>query len=310
MKQQSTQSSAIVPQADAEQYRQIIKIVTDGLSSRHSIRAYEKAIGDFLQFRAERGAPAVNKALVNAYKRQLVDDGLAPSTVNQRLSAIRRLAQEAADNGIIDESQAKAISKVSGVKTSGTRAGTWLEADAAQAMLEAPDTTTTKGTRDRAVLAVLLGAGLRRAEAAKLEVSHFGTRDGRPVIVDLVGKGRRVRTVPIAAWIAQAVGDWLAVSGIETGRVFRQVLKSGRVVGDGITPQAIMGIVAEYAPAGIAPHDLRRTFAKLARNGGASLEQISVNLGHASLTTTERYLGIGLELENGQTPSDKLPFGL
>ena len=164
--------------------------------------------------------------------------------------------------------------------------------------------------RDRAVLAVMLGAGLRRSEAAKLEVSHLSTRDGRPVIVDLVGKGRRVRTVPIAQWVAKALADWLELADITDGAAFRQVLKSGRVVGDGITPQAIMGIVTEYAPQGIAPHDLRRTFAKLARNGGASLEQISVNLGHASLATTERYLGIGVEYENGKAPSDKLPIGL
>jgi len=310
MNQQITETTAITTTDGAEAIGQFIKTVTDGLSSAHSIRAYQKAIGDFLEFRAERGAPQVNKALVNAYKRHLVDADLAPSTINQRLSAIRRLVREAADAGAIPETQAQAIAKVKGVKSAGVRAGDWLSAEQAQAMLDAPDTTTTKGTRDLAVLAVLLGAGLRRSECAALDVSHLATRDGRPVIVDLVGKGRRVRTVPIAPWVARALSDWLELAGITDGRVFRQVNRGGNIVGDGITPQAVLGIVREYAPQGIAPHDLRRTFAKLARNGGASLEQISVNLGHASLTTTERYLGIGLELENGKAPSDKLPFGL
>jgi len=310
MTEQSTETTAITTTDGAAGLTPFIRLVTDGLTSRHSIRAYEKGTTDFIEFARERGAPTISKALVNAYKRDLVNAGLAPSTVNQRLSAVRRLVREAADNGAIDEADAQAIAKVQGVKSAGVRAGDWLTAEQAQAMLEAPDTTTTKGMRDRAVLAVLLGAGLRRAEVAALEVSHLAARDGRPCIVDLVGKGRRVRTVPIAPWVAKALGDWLELAGITDGRVFRQVNKGGAIVGDGITAQAVLYIVQAYAPQGIAPHDLRRTFAKLARNGGASLEQISVNLGHASLTTTERYLGIGLELENGKAPSDKLPFGL
>lgn len=310
MKANGTQSTAITTQGEAEQYSQIIKLVVDGLSSAHSIRAYQKAIGDFLSFRTERGAPAMNKALVNAYKRHLLDSGLAPSTVNQRLSAIRRLAAEAADNELITEATAQAIGAVRGVKAGGVRAGDWLSADAAQAVLLAPDTTTPKGTRDRAILAVMLGAGLRRAEVAALEVRHLAQRDGRPVIVDLVGKGRKTRTVPIAVWIAKAVSDWLELSGIVDGRVFRRLSKSGRIIGESMTAQAIMDVVITYAPSGVMPHDLRRTFAKSALAGGASLEQISANLGHANLATTQRYLGVGLELTNGKAPSDKLPFGL
>lgn len=310
MTQPNAEQTAITAKTSEEEYRQIIRIVTDGLSSRHSVRAYEKAIADFLEWRDERGRRPVNKALVNAWKRHLVDSGLAPSTINQRLSAVRRLALEAADAGLIDDAQAVAITKVRGVKTAGVRAGDWLTPEEAQAVLTAPDTSTIKGVRDTAVLAVLLGAGLRRTEAAALEVSHLSTRDGRPVIVDLVGKGRRVRTVPIAPWIAKALVDWLELAGITEGKVFRRLSKAGRIIGDGLTPQAIMLIAAEYTPAGVTPHDLRRTFAKSARAGGASLEQISANLGHASLTTTERYLGIGVEYENGKAPSDKLPFGL
>jgi site-specific recombinase XerD len=310
MTQQGSGTTALTTIGSARDYLPIIRIVTDGLTSRHSVRAYEQGITHFMAWRDERGAPTFTKALVNAYKRQLVDDGLSPSTVNQRLSAIRRLAQEAADNGMIDASQAVAIARVRGVKTAGVRAGDWLTAEEAQATLEAPNGTTSKATRDRAVLAVLLGAGLRRTECAQLEVRHLAERDGRPVIVDLVGKGRRVRTVPIAPWISKAVTDWLELAGITTGKVFRRLSKAGRTIGDGLTPQAIMLIVAEYAPAGIAPHDLRRTFARLSYSGGAALEQVSANLGHASLLTTQRYLGVNVEYTNGKTPSDRLPFGL
>src|SRR5437764_57224 len=111
-----------------------------------------------------------------------------------------RLAQPAADNGLLDPALASGVSRLRGVKTAGVRLGNWLAQADAQRLLEAPDVTTRKGVRDRAILAVLLGCGLRRSEVAALEVRHLQQRDGRWVTVDLVGKGRRTRSVLIPSW--------------------------------------------------------------------------------------------------------------
>jgi site-specific recombinase XerD len=285
----------------------IVALVLDGLTSEHSRRAYERALGDFLAWHAGQGRPPLSKALVQAYKAKLQSDGLSPSTVNLRMSAIRKLAREAADNGLVDAALAEGVARVKGVKTAGVRTGNWLTREQAQALLDAPDVTTLKGLRDRAILAVLLGCGLRRSEAAALTLAHVQQREGRWVICDLVGKGNRTRTVPMPSWAKAALDAWLEAAGIAEGHAFRAVHKGGAVNGEAMSDQAIADVVREYGLAlgfELAAHDLRRTFAKLAHKGGAGLDQIQLSLGHASIQTTERYLGVAQDLTDA--PCDRL----
>lgn len=300
-------TSLIVPQQ-----MQVINLVLDGLTSEHSRRAYERALLDFMAWHAEQGRPALSKALVQAYKAKLQADGLAPSTVNLRLSAVRKLALEAADNGLLDQALANGIKAVKGAKTAGVRTGNWLTRDQAQTLLLAPDTSTLKGLRDRAILAILLGCGLRRSEVAALTTAHIQQREGRWVVCDLVGKGNRTRTVPMPSWTKAALDAWIAGAGISESRVFRSVHKGGYVVGEGMTDQAIADVVRLYAEqcglGELAAHDLRRTFAKLAHKGGAGLDQIQLSLGHASIKTTERYLGVAQDLTDA--PCDRLGLRL
>ncbi|MCY4586580.1 MAG: tyrosine-type recombinase/integrase, partial [Bryobacterales bacterium] len=107
-------------------------------------------------------------------------------------------------------------------------------------------------------------------------------------------KHGRVRTVPMPSWAKTALDGWATAAGISSGAVLRRVDKGGRVGSGSITAQAVFETVVGYArKAGlgkITPHDLRRTFAKLAHLGRAPLEQIQISLGHASIQTTERYL--------------------
>src|SRR5678815_4130943 len=112
-----------------------------------------------------------------------------------------KLAAEAADNGLLAPELAAGISRVKSAKTQGIRVGNWLSSRQAQALLSAPDIATVRGLRDRAILAVLLGCGLRRAEVAALTFTHLQQRDGRWCIVDLVGKHGRVRTAPMLSLI-------------------------------------------------------------------------------------------------------------
>ncbi len=145
--------------------------------------------------------------------------------------------------------------------------------------------------RDRAVLGLLLGcAALRRAELVRLQVDGIQQRSGRWVLPDLKGKGNRVRTVPVPAWVKLLLDEWLRVAGILEGPVFRSVNKGGAVGGQGFTENAVWGIVRQYARdcalGNLAPCDLRRTCARLCRESGGALEQIQLLLGHASIQTT------------------------
>src|ERR1700719_1356699 len=101
-------------------------------------------------------ATVMCKALAHQYKAMPIEKQLAPATINQRLAAVRRLAQEAADNGLLDASVASAISKVHGIRMHGVRIGIWMTAAGARELLDAPDSDSVKGKRDRAVLAVLI----------------------------------------------------------------------------------------------------------------------------------------------------------
>jgi site-specific recombinase XerD len=291
---------------------QAIRMVLDGLPSQHSRRAYERALMDFFRWHRGVGRPQLNKAVVQRYAAELRAAGLAASSINQRLSAVRKLAAEAADNGVLDVQIAGGIRAVKGVRQAGRRTGNWLTREQAQSWLGAPDTRTLKGLRDRALLAVLIGCGLRRAEAAALRFAHVQQRDGRWVLVDLIGKHDKIRSVPMPNWTKAAIDAWSNAAGMTEGFVFRAVNKGDHPTGQRITPQAIYNIIVGYAEGlqheGVAPHDLRRTFAKLAHKGGAAIDQIQLSLGHESIQTTEAYLGVEQDLTDA--PCDHLGLRL
>ena len=145
------------------------------------------------------------------------------------------------------------------------------------------------------MLAILVGCGLRRAELANLPVEKIQIRQGHWVIVDLIGKGGHVRTIPIPHWAKEKLDRWTSAAKISTGRVFRAIRKNGAVWGDGIGENVVWHVVKRYCRSigleHVAPHDLRRTCAKLCHASGGELEQIQFLLGHVSVQTTERYLG-------------------
>lgn len=286
----------------------IIDMVLNTVSDR-SKRDYGRALNEFIKWHGDTGQHGLTKAVVNAHIASLKDRGVTDSSINQRLAAIRKLAFESADNGLIDESAAQAIMRIKNEKIQGKRLGNWLSRVQAEKMINAPGNETAKGIRDRAILAVMLGAGLRREEVVTLTVNHLQQREGRWVILDLTGKHNRTRTVPIAAWVKVLIDEWLQVAEISDGVIFRPIWKGGAIQDRAMSSQAIWNIVQEYSPvAKLAPHDLRRTFAKLADKAGAPLAQIQQVLGHASVQTTERYIGTELDLQ--QSPSDMIQLDI
>jgi site-specific recombinase XerD len=304
-------SGALVRLEKTEAWTRIKSLVLDSVTSPNSKRAYEQALDAFARWCAETGGPGghaeFTKATVQAYRSALEAAGLAASSINVRLSAIRRLAAEAADNGLLAPEIAASVARVRGAKRHGVRVGNWLTLDQVERLLELPDSKTNKGKRDRALLTLLVGCGLRRQELAALRIEDIQQRDGRWCIVDMLGKGNRFRTVPMPSWAKDAADEWLAAARFSTGLVLGAVNKGGSIARQGMTAQSIYEVVDAYGKtlgAPLAPHDVRRTFAKLAYKGRAPLEQIQLVLGHASIQTTERYLGVEQNLADA--PCDHL----
>jgi len=285
-------------------------LVLDSVSSPITKRVYKMALDEFLGWFQQAPRPGFTKATVSAWRVSLEDRRLGSSSIIIRMSAIRKLAAEAADNGLLAPELAAGISRVKSAKSQGIRVGNWFSLRQAQALLSAPDTSTNKGLRDRAIIAILLGCGLRRSEVAALTFAHVQQRDCRWCIVDLVGKHGRVRTAPMPNWVKVAIDAWTAVAALENGGVFRPLNRADEVGGEVLSEKVVWQLIKPYADVagvpGIAPHDLRRTCAKLCRAGGGELEQIQLLLGHASVQTTERYLGTRQDLVHAPNDAIKL----
>jgi site-specific recombinase XerD len=210
--------NALIVADRASEWRRLKSLVLDSVSSPITKRVYNLGLEEFIEwFTAEPRPAGFSKATVAAWRVALERRGLGPISINIRITAVRKLAVEAADNGLLAPELASGIARIKGVRTHGIRIGNWLSLRQAQALLNTPDVTRRKGLRDRAMFAVLLGCGLRRSELASLTFKHIQQRDGRWRIVDLVGKHGRVRTVPMPAWTKNAVDAWSTAVGITDG---------------------------------------------------------------------------------------------
>jgi integrase len=270
-------------------------MVLDSVPSIHSKRNYAKALDNLFFFCANR---PLSRALLMEYRTTM--DHLSPSTINVRLSAIRKLVGEAKRAGMIGTEEAANLNDIPNIPQRGTRLGNWLTREQAKELLTVPDRSKLKGKRDYVILALLVGCALRRKELASLSVEDIQLREGRWVIIDLIGKGGRVRTVAIPIWVKHGIDVWMAAAKIEKGRLLRPLSKSGKILADELGDWAIWSVVERSSKQiGIehfGAHDLRRTCAKLCRKNGGDLEQIKFLLGHSSIQTTERYLGSEQEI--------------
>ena len=167
------------------EWRRLKSLVLDSVSSPITRRVYNLGLDEFFAWYGQEPRPGFTKATVSAWRVALEARGLGAVSINVRITAVRKLAVEAADNGLLAPELASGITRVKGVASKGVRLGNWLSVRQAQTLLNAPDATTTKGLRDRAILAVLLGCGLRRSEVAALTCEHVQQRDGRWCVVDL-----------------------------------------------------------------------------------------------------------------------------
>jgi hypothetical protein len=159
--------------------------VLASLRSPESQRSYRHAIDEFVGWYCSEPRLSFNKTVVTRYRIHLEDRRLAPGTTNVRLAAIRRLAYEAADCGLLSPELTAGIRRVKGAKRLGGRLGNWLAAEQARA-------ETLKGKRDRATLQFWLGVGFAGGSSANWTS-------------DLVGKAGHVRTVPVPDWVKRTI---------------------------------------------------------------------------------------------------------
>ncbi len=279
--------------------------VERSLTSENSRRAYRTSLLQFFAWCRANGSVTFSRLAVLQYKDALIGDvsetpdgqerRFSAATVNLRLAAVRALAQEAADQGLLNQTEAAAIGRVRGERVSGSRIGMWISKEELDRILLTPDRDTLRGKRDYALLAVLFSTGIRRRELVELSVSTVQQRDGQWGLIDLRGKGRKVRSVSLPLWVTDAVFEWLRASSIVQGPLFRSISRHGRLGIASMSDEVVKLLLEKYAlPHNLGsfrPHDARRTCARLCRAANASLEDIQEMLGHASIQTTERYLG-------------------
>jgi integrase len=212
-------------------------MVLDAVQSPHTRRNYAKALDDLFAFCASR---PLSRELLMEWRAAM--ESLSPSTINVRLSAVRKLVGEARCAGMIGQDEAGSLTDIPNIRQQGTRLGNWLTREQARELLAVPDRSTLKGKRDYAILALLVGCALRRNELAELDVATIQQREGRWVLPDLEGKGRRFRTVAIPIWVKQGINAWMTAAGIEDGRLLRSVSKSGKVNRDTLSDWAVWSV--------------------------------------------------------------------
>src|SRR5450631_2324724 len=161
----------VVPQT--AHWQRLKRLVLDSVSSPITKRVYNLGLDEFFAWYAQEPRAGFTKATVSAWRVALEGRRLGSVSINVRITAVRKLAVEATDNGLLAPEIAAGIARVKGAKAKGVRVGNWLSLRQAQVLLSAPDVTAVRGLRDCAILAVLLGCGLLRSEAAALTFAHL-----------------------------------------------------------------------------------------------------------------------------------------
>ena len=204
--------------------------VLHGVAAANSRRNYALALDELSAFCRDRQEP-VSRTLILEFRAALLHRNLSASTINVKLAAVRKLVDEAKRAGVLNTDDASQISDIPNVRQNGARLGNWLTKEQAKQLLAVPDRATLKGKRDYVILALLTGCALRRTELATLDVETIQLREGRWVLADLCGKGRRIRTVAVPMWVKQGISAWMTAAKIDDRRLLRRVSKSGKVQG-------------------------------------------------------------------------------
>jgi integrase/recombinase XerD len=267
--------------------------VERGLSS-NTLSAYGADLARFAVFCADRGvdsAGGIDLGVVSAYLGGLARTGLGARSTARHLSALRGLMRF-----LVREGELRADPTALAARPrAGRRLPRPLTPDDMLRLLHAPDTTTLRGLRDRAMLSVAYAAGLRVSELVGLELGDIDRRRG---VVAAFGKGQKRRLVPLGEVALRHLDEYRAA--LESARVSKTVKRTESQYvfpapsGKALTRQAFWKVVRRYAlaiglPDAMHPHRLRHSFATHLLSHGADLRSVQTMLGHADVATTEIY---------------------
>ena len=191
--------------------------VLNTLTSKSGQRSYDRAITEFVDQSCSEPRLAFNRTVVLRYRIYLEQKQYAATTIKLGLAAVRRVAYEATDFGLLSPELAAGIRRVKAVRRIGVRVGNWLTAEQSKRLLAGAESESLRGKRNYAMLAMLIGCGLRRGELLALCVNSIQLREEHWVIADLLGKAGHIRTVPIPAWVKAAIDEWKNAAGITDG---------------------------------------------------------------------------------------------
>lgn len=218
----------------------------------------------------------------------------SPSTANRHLAALRGVLRDSWRLGYMsaeDYHVAIDIKAIRGQKAKQAEKGRHLKMGELSALLSSCADGSPLGARDAALIALGYGCGLRRAELAALALADYD-RENSTIIVRK-GKGQKERVIPLGESTVDALHGWLDMRGNEPGALFLQILKSGRMVGAGLTDHGVYRILESRATVAsvraFAPHDLRRTYAGDLLDAGVDLSTVQKLMGHSNSNTTAGY---------------------
>ncbi len=221
--------------------------------------------------------------------RARLQAGYAPATANRFLAALRGVLRAARRLRLIDLEEYELAIGVERVRRERLPRGRALTASELRSLFAECDPQTPGGARDAALLALLYGTGLRRAEAAALDVAHVDASGA----IRVLGKGNRERLVHATGGAARALERWLAFRGEEPGPLLVPVTRGGRVQLRRLNDQAVFVILRRLAArarvAPFSPHDCRRTFISDLLDLGVDIATVQRMAGHRDVTTTARY---------------------
>jgi len=295
-------------------------VVLQGIPNIGTRRIYGVSLMRFLAWYAPYNAQGRGKFDRTAVLTHLAApevQKLSGSSRNTAIAAIKKLARELQYKKMISFEDWHGIDDIKAAKPHSSKAPNWLTKTQLQDMMNLP-ANTMHGARDRALLSIVAGCGLRRAEICKLKVNSIEQRSGRWIFV-VRGKGQggpKLRLVPIPNGVKVAIDVWLEFRSRSylDGKIpsdsflLIPVLQGESLKERSLHEHTIYDIVKQYGDLiglpRLAPHDLRRTYAKLTREQGADLDQIQFTMGHEDIKTTQKYIGDSQNLTNA--PGDLL----
>ncbi len=268
--------------------------------SPETLRAYASDLGQFRAYLAAEhfegpgfSVEDVDALAVRGFVARLHRSGLSRTSVARKLSAVRSFLRHAVREGRIDASPAQAIPTPKRPKLLPKV----LTVDEVFALLDGIRDDGIAAVRDRAILEFLYATGLRVGELASLDLEDVDVTSG---LVRVLGKGRKERIVPFGSKASAWLVKWLAASaplrrgGPDAEAVFLN-LRGGRLTDRSVRRILDRRILEASVQAKVSPHALRHSFATHMLGAGADLRAIQELLGHASLSTTQRYTHVSLE---------------